>query len=460
MPKQALLIYPPQHCLAQAMRIWSFDYATHFPLGLLRLSTWLKARGYKVDYLDAFNVHQNTEAGFKEAFSASRLIREAPWGSQYPEPRTQPVYHVGLTDEAIRRWLTRLGKAPDEVYISAIFTWSWQPVHRCVALVREIFPAARIKLGGVYPILCPDHARASGAHEIIDRPMPELEDQWLDPQLLSSRARIDGVALKTSVGCPNRCSYCAVHKLEGQRLRYRDPVDAADEMESLYTRLGVSKYYFWESNILMGARRHLLALLDELHRRNLSFSLQAPEGFQPNLLTGEIVQALKASGFGQISLTLETADPVRGLETGRPTGLSDVKQAVALLKRHGYRTRDIRVVLLIGQPNQTLDQVLRDVIRVFALGACVSFLVYTPIPGTRDFTTHGHLFCGKPLEDLDAFLYPLAGPELDVAQIGRLIQYFNFRYFPVRRIADSDTKDPLILRMGELIRSEAAQGAA
>lgn len=460
MPRQALLIYPPQHCLPDAMRIWSFDYAAHFPIGLLRLSTWLKARGFSVDFLDAFNVHPNTGAGFNEVFSPSRIVRQAPLGSQLRGSRTRPVFRVGLTRDEIRRRLIRLAKAPDEVYISAIFTWSWQPVHECVGLIREIFPAARIKLGGIYPILCPDHALASGAHEIIDRPMPELEDLWLDQQILSPRARTDGAALKTSVGCPNCCTYCAVHKLEGRRLRYRDPMDVADEMASLHTNLGVSKYYFWESNILMGARNHLLSLLDKLHRRNLSFTLQAPEGFQPNLMTDEIVRALKQGGFRQISLTLETADPDRSLETGRPSGLPDVKQAVKLLKRHGFRTRDICVVLLIGQPNQTLDQVIRDVIRVFAMGASVSFLVYTPIPGTRDFETHGRLFRGKPLEDLDAFLYPLAGPSLDVEQIGRLIRYFNFRHFPVQRIACSDTDDPLIRRMAKLIREEAEAGAA
>jgi len=232
-------------------------------------------------------------------------------------------------------------------------------------------------------------------------------------------------------------------------------VDVVDELESLSVELDVRKVYFWESNILMRADSHLLEILRMLKERGLSFQFQAPEGIQPNLLTPQIAEAFKEHHFQQIALTLETTDISRMKQANRPSNQEDVQRSISFLKQQGFKEKDVYVVLLIGQPNQTLDMVLRDIIRVYQMGATVAFLIYSPIPNTGDFQTFAGLFQDRQLEDLDSFLFPMASPQLTVEQMETIIRYFNFRYFPLERIGASSTNDPVINRMQGLLQNMA-----
>ena len=119
---RALLFYPPQLCLEEAVRIWSFSHLSNFPLAAFRLATHLRRRGYDIDFIDALNVYDNSEAAIDGALSEDRIDRHAPCGNFAEEKRTKPVYRVGLDPEQLEARLAELSP-PDEIYVSSIFTW-------------------------------------------------------------------------------------------------------------------------------------------------------------------------------------------------------------------------------------------------------------------------------------------------------------------------------------------------
>jgi radical SAM superfamily enzyme YgiQ (UPF0313 family) len=452
--KRALLFYPPQLCLEQSLLNFSLSFATNFPMALVRLSTHLKGKGYQVDFLDAFNVSPNTIESLAEMLADDRMVRQAPCGNFENERRYKPVYHVGLRYAEIQDRLEQL-PTPDEVYVSSIFTWSWETTHRSIELIKQRFPKARVELGGVYPSLCPEKARESGADEIAKNPVPELELAWLDTGLLNQMPFVDGVVLKTSSGCPNQCSYCAVHILEGNKFAYRDTEDILAELDHIEDTMYTNQLFFWESNLLLKPDRHILRILENIESRSRQYVLHAPEGFQPDLVSEELAYRMKATGFRDIRLTLETTNPKRLREIRRPAGISDVERAAEYLFQAGFHRDDLYTVLLIGQPGQTLEMVLRDIIQVYRAGLQTTFLLYTPVPRTRDYQTHREAIGNRPLEDLDSALYPMASPELTVQQIESILEFFDDRYIPLSAIESSDTEDRLVRRMQEMIREEA-----
>jgi radical SAM superfamily enzyme YgiQ (UPF0313 family) len=452
--KRALLFYPPQNCLEQAVRLWTFSHLSNFPLAAFRMATRFRRAGFDVDFVDALNVHENDERSMQGVFNETRLVRQAPCGNFSQERRHKPVYRVGLTSEEISTRFEAL-PPPDEIFVSSVFTWTWQTTHESIDLLRRHFPRARIHLGGIYPQLCPDRARAAGADDVDSATATEVDRSWLDVELLRQVPRLEGVVLKTSVGCPFGCSYCAVHLLEGNRHLTREPGDVLDEMEALTEIVGVTQFHFWESNLLLQKERHLLPILRGLRQRGRLFSLQAPEGFEPSAIDAEIAHELKVSGFREIRLTLETTAAARLAESGRVSGAKAVERAVGHLIDAGFARRDIFVVLLIGQPGQTLDDVLRDIVRVYGLGVATTFLVYSPIPGTVDYGRLGAAVRDRLLEDFDSFLYPMASPELTTVQLDTVLGYFNNRFLPLSRIAASTTEDRLVRQLQERIRDEA-----
>src|SRR5438105_10760026 len=47
---------------------------------------------------------------------------------------------------------------PDEIWISSIMTYWWESTRDTIQVCREVFPKAKIRVGGIYPTLAPEHA--------------------------------------------------------------------------------------------------------------------------------------------------------------------------------------------------------------------------------------------------------------------------------------------------------------
>ncbi len=448
----AVLLYPPIHAVAAALRIWTLYYGVNFPLALLRLGSLLRARGYRVTLLDAFHppaVQLAPDELARRLLTPERIVRQAPLGPFEQAGRTEPIYRIGLTRDELAARLRALGPV-DEVYISSIFTWTWTTTHEAVELCKEIHPNAVVHLGGIYPTLCPERARQSGADDVHVGELEGLTSQWPDLSL-TGRHDIDASVLKTSLGCPNACTYCAVHLLEGRRMRYRDPDDVVREVVHLNRTFGIRDFHFWESNLLLRSERHFEPLLEKLIATGLPLSFLAPEGIQTNLITPALAQLMHRAGFKNVYLAVETTDAEWGKRTKRPTGFAQLQQAVTALREAGFRREQLLCVLLIGQPDQTRAAILRDILSVFSLGCTVALLFYTLIPGTVEFDRRQDAVAGRPLEDLDPLLFPFATPTLTVDDLTRLQRYFNFRHFPLERIRRSGTTDDLLREAQDLL---------
>ncbi len=457
---RALLLFPPIHTLETPLRVWTLHYATSCPSALLRFSSWLRSKGTRVTWLDALNTYdeRRPEREIARILRPDNVVRTAPCGRDGDEPKARAVYRLGLSRDDLVARLRRVDPPPDEVFISSTFTWTWPTTHEAVALCRETFPDARVVLGGVYPTLCPDHARASGAHEVHTGVFDPVEDREVDARVLAREGR-DSVALKASFGCPFRCGYCAVRILEGREYRVRDPGEVVREVESL-ARIGVRNVHFWESNLLVRPQEHLEPILDGIAERGRPVMLYAPEGLQPSLVTPGLARRMRRAGFLRVSLTVETTDATRAREVRRPSGFPEFERAVHHLREAGFPDDVLEGVLLVGQPGQTLASVATDLVALWTAGVKTALLAYTPIPGTDDYKNYEHLWRGRPLEDLDSFLFPLAHEDLRVADLECVIGRFNFRRMTEREVRDWDPVDPAEVRVREhLLQAFAAAGS-
>jgi hypothetical protein len=440
--RRVLLFFPLIHTLERPLRVWTLHYSSSCSSALLRFASCLRSEGAQVMWLDALNVYDERDPAreLQRILRPDNLVRMARRGSDGQEPQTRPVYRMGLTlDELVLRFRS-VRSQPDEVCISSTFTWTWKTTHEAVALCREWFPDARIRLGGVYPTLFPDHAKSSGAHEVHAGVFEPVEHPEVDWRILA-RERRDSVALKASVGCPYRCAYCAVHNLEGARYRFRPAHQVIGEIETL-VRNGVRNIHFWESNLMVRPQDHLIPMLKGIIERSLPVMLYAPEGIQPSLVTPEVARLMRGAGFVRASLTVETTDEARLQEVRRPSGPEEFLRAVRVLREAGFSENELEGVLLVGQPGQTLSSVATDLVTLWSSGVKSVLLAYTPIPGTEDFRRYGQLWHGRPLEDLDSFLFPLASEDLRVSDLECLFDRFNFRHATYDEVRDWEVQGP------------------
>jgi len=115
---------------------------------------------------------------------------------------------------------------PAKILMSCIFTYDSQLYEQTIKHYWNLFPNAELIVGGVFPSLNPGwfHELSRTLNKLIvvnEGICPQIEDLipkynvQIKLEKSDPKYRRDTVVLYASRGCVNRCSYCAVPRLEG-----------------------------------------------------------------------------------------------------------------------------------------------------------------------------------------------------------------------------------------------------
>ena len=133
------------------------DYKSLYPpLGLMKISTWHKKRGDKVDFIRG-------------------------------------------------KILTK--KKYDKIYITTLFTYFAKEVIETINFYRNFYPSADIKVGGIFATLMPEYIKNSTGIAPHIGLLKAVEDCAPDYTFFPS---LKYSLTFTTRGCPRDCKYCAV----------------------------------------------------------------------------------------------------------------------------------------------------------------------------------------------------------------------------------------------------------
>lgn len=240
-------------------------------------------------------------------------------------------YHKSLGDtvEYVRGETTAVRK-PDAVYITSLFSYAWKPVHSAVRYYKELFPNARVVLGGVYASLLPKHARSSGADEVHTGLFRPAEDMLPDYSLTP---KWDASIIFASRGCIRKCSFCAVPLLEGSINSIKYSIK-----HMIYP--GHKRIILWDNNLL--GCPNWKNIFDELFELNLPVDFN--QGLDARLITNEVAEKLVRLKYNVIRL----AHDHRNMTT-------QVEKAIQRLEEAGVKRRSITVYTLFNYNDDPED---------------------------------------------------------------------------------------------------------
>lgn len=357
------------------------------PLGLYAAAEWLWARGAHpmlVDCLSPF-----------KAPGKFRREREASLEPLAGLDRSFARYGIA-EDEFLSR--VRAAQPYDAVLVSSGMSY-WHPgVRLTIEAIRKISPQVPVALGGVYATLWPGHAeRHSGADAVFRGPLASSAKKlagflslpeepvrpgrsWIDLGLHDGASY---AAVRTALGCPFKCTYCASQKLfDG--FDEKNPDDIVAELAAL-AGLGVRDAAFYDDALLVNFKNRLLPVLEEVEKRELPLKFHAPNGLHAKLVDRKTAERLVGSKFETIRLSLETVDENRQKTTGAKVATGEAARAVENLLRAGAAKKSIGIYLLMGLPGQALDEVRAGVEFVKSLGVRPYLAEFSPIPGTPEW---------------------------------------------------------------------------
>jgi radical SAM superfamily enzyme YgiQ (UPF0313 family) len=429
--RSALLINPP---------VYDVQYWAHWslPHGLLKIGTYLKQKGYKTKLIDCLATDEERSVKMKKQ-SIIKICSNKEW--------VPSSWNVKLrNDERVKfcfgKDMTQLEKEfenineshaalfpdereqafpiPDEIWITSIMTYWWESTRDVIGLCKRYFPNAKIRVGGIYPTVAPEHAvKKLGLRDplllkgnqldifklehmnvdiIVIGEIPDASDLDLDLNLYKEGdyAFPKYTILTTSRGCPHNCTYCASIIINGGRnVRLRSADLVMEEIRTKYAQ-GIREFCFYEDNILMG-RDNLMNILTRIieDRELKHIELHAPEGVEIRLLTPELLKLMRIAGFRKIYLPLETICwDMNKLWNRNFYDLKSFERVVRMCHEAGFgvKPQELNAFVLFGLPGEDLQYVYDTAVYAANQTGSVIPMLFTPVPGTKLYESYENYF--------------------------------------------------------------------
>ena len=388
------------------------------PLGLLYLSSFLKAHGRDVEVYDStFGDRQ----GLLQRLDASR---PAIVGIYTNLMTRRPVLEI-MRAARERGWTVVLG-GPEAANYPAEYLAAGATVivlGEGEATLLELLPAlqaqGRRDLASVRGIVF----RNDSGELVQTAGRPWLPD--LDAMPIPDREAIDhhkyldvwrrhhgasSINLITARGCPYRCKWCS-HAVYGYSHRRRSPANVADEVAWIVDRYNPDQLWYAD-DVFTISHPWLYSYRTELERRGIRLPFETITRAD-RLQSEEAVRALKALGCYRIWIGSESGSQriLDAMERG--VTVAQVQKAVALAQSHGIQ---VGMFLMWGYEGEQLEDIAATVEHVKRTNPDVFFttLAY-PIKGTpyfdavedrvslssnwSDATDRDYLVAGRPGKD-------------------------------------------------------------
>tara|TARA_R110001592_G_scaffold57277_1_gene174182 strand:+ start:60253 stop:62118 length:1866 start_codon:yes stop_codon:yes gene_type:complete len=189
--------------------------------------------------------------------------------------------------------------------------------------------------------------------------------------------------MTASRGCPFKCSFCSSKDFWGLQIRYRDPIDVVNEMEMLVDQFNINTFIFNDDNIMFN-RKSVIALCDEIKRRNLKIRWLSGGGIQVSSMKPDVVQALIETGLNQFNLAIETGNPETLKRINKPLAEGVAEKVIAEIRK--YDNVWVGSNFITGFYFETLKDIQSTLDYAGSLDLdWRSIYAFQPLPGTEDF---------------------------------------------------------------------------
>ncbi len=354
------------------------------PLGLLYISSHLKALGFSVEILDTTFRTVNSALGALEALrpglvgvyvnlmtrrNALKLIAKAKAvGATVVLGGPEPVNYA---EEYLTRGADLIVSGEGEKALEALIPH----LRRFGLSALDTIPGILFKSDNGIVVSTPSRPQIGDldAQPLPDRSAIDLE-QYLSTWQVHHGVR--SVSLITARGCPYTCSWCS-HSVYGRSHRRRSPENVADEIELVRDRYRPDQLWYAD-DVFTIHPKWLERFAAELKRRGLHYPFETIT--REDRLNEQVVRTLATMGCYRLWIGAESGSQrvLDGMD--RRTNAVRMRDMIRLVKSHGIRAGTF---IMVGYEGETWNDITltADHLRDAAPDDVLTTLSY-PIKGT------------------------------------------------------------------------------
>jgi anaerobic magnesium-protoporphyrin IX monomethyl ester cyclase len=182
----------------------------------------------------------------------------------------------------------------------------------------------------------------------------------------------------TTRGCPYKCNWCA-KPVYGNRYSSHSPYNVAQQIKTLQARFGFT--HLWFADDIFGLKPNWLKefydAVQELELK-ISYKIQSRADL---VLEDDNIRYLAGSGCTEVWMGAESGSQRILDAMDKGTSVAQIKEATALLKKHGIRPCFFLQFGYLGEQMKDIGQTIALVneLKPYDLGISVSY----PLPGTK-----------------------------------------------------------------------------
>jgi radical SAM superfamily enzyme YgiQ (UPF0313 family) len=237
--------------------------------------------------------------------------------------------------------------------------------------------------------------------------------KWFNPKNIKISSR--QFPLLTSRSCPNKCNFCAMRFVMGDRIRFRSSQHVVDEIKYVYDNYGINYLKIFDDNFTFD-RQRTIEICKLITKNNLKIYFEFPNGIMIRTLDEELIDNLTEAGALRFWLAIESGSEfIRNKIMRKNVSDEKILEIASLLKKKNVW---VGALFMLGMPEETEESCL-DTMRMIEqldIDNFSSISHVNPFPGTKLFEqcVKDRLFtseiCVNELWKGD-LSYSVAGPE-------------------------------------------------
>lgn len=194
--------------------------------------------------------------------------------------------------------------------------------------------------------------------------------------------------LLTSRGCPYPCTFCVVPDTNKQRWRPRSAQHVVDEMETFSKKYGVSEFHLEDLNPTIKKER-MVAISQEILRRNLSVTWKIASGTKVETLDEETIAWMAKAGCSYISISPESGSERIMKLMKKPFPYDRALELVHAMHQNNITTQACFILGYPGEQKEDIALTNKYIRQIVKAGIDeIAVLILTPTPGSVIFNNY------------------------------------------------------------------------